>query len=321
MQMKKGQPVQIRWILFLFGIFGNLMVGGQSWAFNQPPMNHSITTFLDGGAPQGFYYMNYSILTKGKTPMDQDGNEVPGGAKVNALVSSHQFYYISTAKFLGGNLALDVILSLSAVTSKGQLPVPPPAPPGNFFPVTSNTAGMADTIIGPALVWNGGTLLGGPFFQRFELQTTFPTGKYEKDNTINPGSNLTTFNPYYSAVWMFGPKWETSWRFYYAIHSTNKDDVRGPVKPGQAAHLNYAVSREVLPKWRLGVAGYYLQQLTEDKINGVKVDNSKERVISAGPGFVYMGQGLTAMFSYPLEFSVENRFKGSRATLQLIHKF
>lgn len=89
--MKKGQPVQIRWILFLFGIFGNLMVGGQSWAFNQPPMNHSITTFLDGGAPQGFYYMNYSILTKGKTPMDQDGNEVPGGAKVNALVSSHQF--------------------------------------------------------------------------------------------------------------------------------------------------------------------------------------------------------------------------------------
>lgn len=299
---------------------GSFLISTAS-AFNQPPMNHSITTFLDGGAPQGFYYMNYSILTRGQTPVNHNGNEIPGGAKVNALANSHQFYYISPAKFLGANIALDIIFSVSGVTSKGELPSPPPATPGSFVPVVSNTAGMADMIVGPALVWNGGTLLGAPFFQRVELQTTLPTGKYDKNNMANPGSNLTTFNPYYSAVWMFGPKWETSWRFYYALHSTNEDDLRGSVKPGQSAHLNYAFSREVLPKWRLGVAGYYLQQLTEDEVNGQKVDNSKERVMSAGPGFAYMGQGLTAMFSYPIEFSVENRFKGSRATLQLIHKF
>lgn len=286
-------------------------------AFNQPPMNHSITTFLDGGAPEGFYYMNYSILTRGETPVDKNGNEIPGGAKVNALANSHQFYYISPAKFLGGNVALDLIVSVSGVTSKGTLPTPQ----GSFMPVESNTAGMADLIVGPALVWNQGTLFKGPLFQRVELQTTIPTGKYDKDNAANPGSNLTTFNPYYSVVWLFQPKWETSWRFYYAQHSTNDEDLRGPVQPGRAFHLNYAVSREVLPKWRLGMAGYYLQQLTEDTINGAKQIGSKERVMSAGPGFVYLGQGLTAIFSYPIEFSVENRFKGSRATLQLIHKF
>lgn len=301
----------------LLGVISSILFVSNLAAFNQPPMNHSITTFLDGGAPEGFYYMNYSILTRGETPVDKDGNEIPGGAKVNALANAHQFYYISPLKIFGGNFAMDLIVSVSAVTSKGTMPLPGVGP----VPVVSNTAGMADLIVGPALVWNQGTLLGGPLFQRVELQTTLPTGKYDKNNAANPGSNLTTFNPYYSAVWMFGPKWETSWRFYYAQHSTNDEYPLGPVQPGRAFHLNYAVSREVLPKWRLGMAGYYLQQLTEDTIGGVKQIDSKERVMSAGPGFVYLGQGLTAIFSYPIEFSVENRFKGSRATLQLIHKF
>jgi len=35
----------------------------------------------------------------------------------------------------------------------------------------------------------------------------------------------------------------------------------------------------------------------------------------------YQGPGLTAMLSHPIEFWGQNRFVGSRTTLQLIHRF
>ena len=46
-----------------------------------------------------------------------------------------------------------------------------------------------------------------------------------------------------------------------------------------------------------------------------------QRVFGLGPGLVYQGQGLTAMLSHPFEFWAQNRFVGSRTTLQLIFKF
>lgn len=302
-----------RRLLKVLGVSVGVGLGFSSvWGFSQPPLNLGVTTFLDGGAPQGLYFLNYSIFVNGNTPMDGNGNEIPGGGHVNVLTQLEQFYYHSSLRVLGGDAAFMVAVPLVAVTAKGDL---------GGLPLAGDTAGLGDLVVAPALHWDGHTLLGSPVFYRMEFALTLPTGRYQKDGLIDAGSNLTTFEPYASVMWLFRPKWETSWRFFYAMHSENHDAPQGNVQPGQAFHLNYAVSREVLPKWRLGVAGYYLQQVTEDKVNGVKVDNSEERVVSAGPGFVYMGQGLTAMFSYPMEFSVENRFKGSRATLQLIHKF
>ncbi len=298
---------------------------GAVGAFNQPPLNHSITTFLDGGAPLGFYYMNYSIFSEGRQALDINGSEILGDGRVNALALSHQFYYFSSVKVLGGNLSLDVILNVSAVTARGAI-----ATPFGMAPLAANTAGLSDIIVGPSIVWNDGKLLGGPLFQRFEIQTTFPTGKYDKGAPINPGSNLTTFDPYYSFVWMFHPKWETSWRLYYAMHGENDEKILlGPVgpfqakvRPGNLFHLNYAFSRELLPFLRLGVAGYYLQQMTEDEIDGAKQTDSKERAFAAGPGLVLFNRGGTMFaLSHPVEFAVRNRFKGSRTTLQIISKF
>ena len=288
------------------------------WAFEQPPLNMSATTFLDGGAPRGFYYLNYSIFVNGKEPLDANGNVMPGGAHVNVLTQLSQFYYHSSLRFLGADAGFMVAVPLVAMTSRGTMPIGPNGAP---VPLVSDTAGLGDLVVAPALHWDGKSLLGRPVFYRVEFDVTLPTGRYQKDGAIDTGSNLTTYDPYFSVVWMFDPKWETSWRFFYTVHSANHNSPKGTVEPGRAFHLNYAVSRELIPKWRLGVAGYYLQQLTEDRIDGVQQADSEERVASAGPGFAYMGNGLTAMFSYPIEFSVENRFKGSRATLQLIHKF
>ena len=285
------------------------MLAGSAWGFNQPPANLSATTFVDGGAPPGLYYLNYSIFAEGRRAVDKDGNAIAGGAQVNAFAQLHQLYYVTDYKLFGAKFALDLLVPLVAVTAKGSL---------GAVPVTANTAGVGDLLTGFALQWDEGKLLGRPLFQRFESDVSMPTGKYDKNFGANPGTHLWTVDSYYSFVWFFAEKWETSLRLWYAYHMENPDTK---VQPGQRAHVNYAFSRQILPKWRLGVAGYALRQLADDKISGVRQADSRERVFALGPGLVYQGSGLTMMLSHPLEFGGQNRFVGSRTTLQLIHRF
>ncbi|MEK7787592.1 MAG: hypothetical protein AAB658_19480, partial [Chloroflexota bacterium] len=75
-------------IMFL-GAFG----AAPARAFNQPPANLSATTFMDGVAPSGLYYVNYTLFTDGRRAVDKNGNTISGGAKVDALTQLHQLYY------------------------------------------------------------------------------------------------------------------------------------------------------------------------------------------------------------------------------------
>jgi len=279
-------------------------------AFNEPPANLSATTFMDGGAPPGLYYINYEIFADGAKAVDKDGNTITGGARVNALSQLHQFYCLTNWTVLGGTLGFDVLLPIVAVTAQGSL--------FGVVPVTANTAGFGDLLVGPALQWDKETLLGRPVFQRVESDVTMPTGKYDSTKLANPGSNLWNVDTYYSFVWLFADKWETSERLWYGFNSENPATE---VKPGQRAYVDYAVSREVLPRFRFGAAGYVFRQTTDDKIAGVRQPDSRERVVSAGPGLVYQGRALTFMLSHPIEFLGENRFVGSRTTLELIYRF
>ena len=257
---------------------------------------------MDGGAPVGVYYLNYSLFAEGRRAVDKNGNMIAGEAKVAAVSQLHQIYWLTQATVLGGKLGFTFLQPVVAVTAQGSL---------GATEVTANHAGLGDFVAGPALQWDKGTLLGRPLFQRVESDVIMPTGLYDKNKSANPGSNLWTIDSYYSFVWLFADKWETSLRLWYAYHSQNP---ALSLKPGQRAHVNYAISREITPKLRLGATGYIFRQLTDDKIAGVRQPDSRERVFGLGPG-------LTAMLSHPVEFWGQIRFVGSRTTLQLIHRF
>ena len=143
-----------------------------------------------------------------------------------------------------------------AVTAQGSL---------GTIPVTANTAGLGDLLAGPAIQWDKGTLLGRPVFQRVESDLTMPTGKYDSAKAANPGSNVWTLDSYYSFVWLFADKWETSLRLWYGFNSQNPDTG---IMPGQRANSTFAVSREIMPKLRLGAAGYAFRQTTDDRLAG-----------------------------------------------------
>jgi hypothetical protein len=52
---------------------------------------------------------------------------------------------------------------------------------------------------------------------------------------------------------------------------------------GQAVHANFSAEYVLNPKLTIGAAGYWLQQVTDTKVNGSDVSGRRERVVGLGP--------------------------------------
>lgn len=284
-----------------------------------PAVNLGLTSFYDGLPPAGpgFYYQQYLQYYTADSFMDEDGDEldVPDQPELDVWASLNQFIYQSNQElFLGGKWGIDVIVPVVGTDlDEGSLPL------------RDNGAGLGDILVGPILQWDPIIKDGRPVFaHRIELQTIFPTGKYDDDRQVNPGSNVWSFNPYWAATVFPTDRCEASVRIHYLWNSEN-DDVEGvdDVQPGQAIHLNFASSYALIEK-RLfaGVNGYYLKQITESQVNGDDMSDSEEQVLGIGPGALYsFSQNDHIFLNVYWETLTENRPEGWRAILRWTHHF
>ncbi len=297
---------------------------GAAWtpalAFNQPPLNLGLTDILDGALPgPGTYFTEYIQAYQGGDFKDKDGNDIGGDPKAANVLAMNQFVHVYKHQVLGGHIGADVLLPIVAISGSGTLGAPGPG-------VSTNPAVLGDLVVGPFLQWFDTKLLGRPFLQRLELDLILPTGQYDEKYLINPGSNLWTIEPYYAFTWFLTPKFSTSWRIHYTYNTKNTAPFAAlgvnDVQPGQAFHFNYSFEYELFKNFRGAMAGYYLKQLTEDKVNGNSAEGSKEQVFAVGPAVHWIfspqfSMGLKAQW----ETSVENRPKGNRTTLRMTYKF
>jgi hypothetical protein len=168
-----------------------------------------------------------------------------------------------------------------------------------------------------------------------------PTGRYDDDQALNPGSNAFSFNPYWAATWFMMPRWTLSWRLHWLWNDVNDDPstlhkiiygARDDVQPGQAIHLNWATEYEVIEKTlRLGINGYYFKQITGTLVDGDHIGNrepfigyeiGREQVIGIGPGAVFhFSQEDHLFFNMFVEMDARNRTEGQRFVLRYVHHF
>ncbi len=304
------------------------------WAFGyeQPGLNLGFTSFLDGGVPAGpgFYYSQYLQLYSSNAFTDRNGDAnrlfPSDDPELTAWVSLSQFIYVSNQDILfGGAWGLDVVVPYVNLDLDFD----------NQGPISANSSGLGDIVIGPFLQWDPIMGENGPLFvHRLELQFIIPTGDYSNRHSLNPGSNFFSFNPYWAATWFITPQLSASTRLHYLWNASNDDPslqvaADSPfsgaesVQAGQAVHLNFAVSYELLEKQlRVGLNGYYLQQIGDTKVDGRNVGGTRERVLGLGPGLVYHFSQDTHLFvNTYFETAVKNRPSGSRYTLRLVHHF
>lgn len=280
-------------------------------AYDQPAVNLGFTSFLDGGPPAGpgFYFTEYLQFYSADKLADLP---IPN-PKVEALVSLNQFIYQSDQPVLaGGKWGLDVIVPLVHLDST---------------PLPDNGGGLGDILVGPFLQWDPVMGANGPLLlQRVELQLIFPTGKYDEQDALNPGSNFFSFNPYYAATLFLTPKLTVSTRLHYLWNAKNDEPfvVFGPgdTQAGQAVHANFAGSYEVIPKMlRLGLNGYFLKQISDSQVNGQDVPG-REKVLAIGPGALLSLSPDTHLFANAyFESDAEFRPEGERYLLRLVHHF
>ncbi|MEJ5348044.1 MAG: transporter [Desulfosoma sp.] len=302
------------------------MAPASSFAYDLPPVNLGFTSFLDGGPPAGpgFYFTQYLQYWRSETFRDKNGDRLfPSmvNEDLSVWISLTQFIYQSNQPILlGGKWGVDVILPYVSPDLDYAISAPLPQ---------ANSSGFGDLLIGPFLQWDPIMGQAGPrFMHRVEFQMIFPTGKYDANREINPGSNFFSFNPYWAGTLFLTPRWTVSTRIHYLWNAKNTDPNRAfgdadDTQAGQAVHLNFASAYEILAqKMRLGLNGYYLKQITDTQVDGRDLKGRKEQVFALGPGFVlHFSKDTHFFFNLYFETAAENRPEGERLNFRIVHHF
>lgn len=292
---------------------------GSVFALGQPNVNLGFTSFLDGAPPAGpgIYLSEYLQYYTANQINDESGDKIDPFEGVDVWVLMNQLIYQSNQPILfGGKWGLNAMLPIVSIDA-------------DVLPDNGN--GLGDLLIGPYIQWDPIMGANGPLMvNRIELQTIFPTGKYDSDDLLNPGSNHYSFNPYWSATVFLGPKATVSWRLHYLWNGKNDDFSFGgalpsdvDLEPGDAVHANFSAAYEVLPKQlRLGINGYWFDQISDTKVDGDKDKSLEEKVFAVGPGAVWhFSQDSHLFVNAYFETDAESRPEGERYNLRFVHHF
>lgn len=300
--------------------------GGSMAADGPPPpsvsepagINLGGTSFYDGfaGLP-GYSYQTYLRYSSASSIRDNSGNKVKAfdDPKITSAQWLNQITYYSPDSIgAGGHLGWSFLLPIIALD--GSFGSGGPA-------LKDNATGFGDITTGPLIQFDPIVDAHGRpvFVQRLSLDVILPTGKYDEHKDINAGANFFSANPYWAATWMPAPRWEMSWRWYYLYNLKNKDPASSTpqvyqgravndTQAGQASWINFTASYEIFPNVSAGLNGYYFRQLSDDKVNGSQLEDSREKVLGIGPGLFWKirdGDGL--WFNVYQETGVENRAK------------
>lgn len=314
--------VLIAFVIFTLPVYAQVSLSGGNLGY---------TSFMDGFGLPGFVSDQYLYFTKASSMRDEDGDKLPGSNNVHNLMLLTSFKYIfEKPKILGAwpgiSFTLPIMLDLEVDTERFE----------------ERETHFGDMFIGLFLQYPEVRLFGKvPFYQRFEILTKFPTGHYDSDNYVNAGNNAYAINPYYAFTMFLSKKLEFSARIFYKWTSKNNDPSTMPspewdptsgepvkfaddIQEGQAIWVNYAASYGVTDNLRLGINGYFLQMITDHKIDGHKIPDSKEKVFAIGPGAMYITEDKKNLYYLNIyhEAYVENRPKNDIALiLRWIHVF
>lgn len=306
-------------------LFLSVSVAPTARAYDLPSVNLGFTSFLDGGPPAGpgIYYSQYFQYYYADKLRDSGGRDLalPPGSdpKVHAWISLSQVILQCPKKLvLGAQPGIDFIVPVVDLGISGT-------------PLSANSVGIGDVLIGPFLQWDPIMGKNGPIFMhRIELQCITPTGHYDAAHQLNPGANIFSFNPYWSGTLFITPKLTLSTRAHYLWNDENDDPHNlykaggvTRVQPGQAVHINFAAEYEIIAKrLRVGVNGYWLRQISDTKLNGVSATGTREETLAIGPGALWhINPDNHLFFNAYFETMAENRPQGMSFLLRWVHHF
>lgn len=271
--------------------------------------------FVGALPPPGFHFINYLAYYYADELKDYQGDKDPGDFKANVAAEVLRGIYVSDIEVLGANLGWHVVVPLVYRDMKYAI--------GGFEMFDESRASLGDVYFSPFLLgWHSDLVhvVAG-------LDIIAPTGQYNADYAVNIGSNHWTFEPAVAISLILPEGFDFDLKLMYDIHTKNTDYMTmagqtADYQTGQQFHLDYNAGYAVLDNLRLGVCGYYLTGLQDDKLDGDKIANTKQQVLAVGPSAMYsVNQQLHLVAKVQFETQVENRPQGIFSWLKLIYSF
>ncbi len=304
--------------IFVIGVF---LLAAQAAAYDLPPVNLGSTSFFDGAVPPtgpGLYGMQFFTFYGADRLTDAHGKRLPLPRQhlhLEALTT--QLIYASPAKIFGSASPGAIVIIPTVVGAA--------ADDGLGGTALRADTGLADTLFGAFLSFDPIGREGRPLLaQSLEFDIIAPTGHYSRRVSVTPGSNFLSLDPFYAATAWLTPELTISGRFHWLWNATNdapKEEF-GPAarssQAGQAFHMNLAAHYQLDHSWGIGVAGYFLQQVTDTRVNGTPVPGRRERVFAIGPGLTYsINRDYSVFLNAYQEFGAENRPEGTKILARL----
>jgi len=223
--------------------------------------------------------------------------------RVNALVP--RLDWVKPVSVLGadrwGTLFVVPMLDLDLALS----PVP-------GVTVKGRKRGLGDLTIGNGLHWTFPT-----FDMVNAVDVVVPTGNYDAADFVNPGQNKWVVRLNHMGTWHPAPAWDVSYRLHWDYNFSNSAT---DYHSGQTVYLNWAIGWKPRPQMTVGLAGYYLRQVTDDRQAGhvVGPDGNRTRVDGIGPCVKYfLPNHVMLTAKYFREFNARSHPEGDQFWLQV----
>jgi hypothetical protein len=281
------------------------MEGGQT------PSVRGYRDFLSGALPKpGVYVREDTYIYRGT-----ERSTIPQGqlrVDLNAVTNILNATVVTPYQILGGNYAFGVrgaytnISGVQAVTLNR---------PRVTMTRTGSVNAFNDIVVSPLIIgWHSGY-----FHWNVAATVWAPAGDYDKTKLVNTGRNYWSVAPQFSATY-FDPKagWDVSASSMYIVSYEN---TATHYNSGDIVQIDLAAGKMISPQFKLGVVGYYLQQVTADSGIGDILGDRKLRVAGVGPAatfsFSVSNVPLNVVAKYYREFSAQNTAQGGSGTLSL----
>lgn len=268
--------------------------------------------FMSGAVPPpGTYFINYFDYYSADRFSDKNGKNMIPGFRLNVTADVLRLIHVTDRKILGGFWGMHLFVPVMNVDVKTKTPLG-----------SDNKFGLGDIIVDPFILsWHGKN-----WHAATGVDIYIPTGSYDKNELANLGRNYWTFEPIVAGTYLADSGFEASAKLMYDFNTRNNHAslLAGPgaktYLSGQEIHMDYALGQKI-GDFKLGVAGYYYQQVTDDRANGRTVDDSKGRVVALGPALKYDYRNMSFSFKYQFETAAENRPEGENLWFKFIYAF
>ena len=261
--------------------------------------------FAGAVPPPGNYFINGFGHWSGKLKDGNGHNANVGGSTptLDATFEAMRFLQVTKHTLLGAQWGWHVIVPVVHLSA-------------NIAPLggRDSRTGLGDVVVNPMILsWHS-----KEWHAVAALDIYLPTGAYDKnDPRKSIGANYYSFEPVFGVTYLNSKGWEASAKFMYNIKTKNTDtDYRS----GDEFHVDYLLGKNI-GNWGVGVSGYYLKQVTDDKQGGVKVgaDGNRGQVFAIGPSVKYKTKGGSLLVGqWQHETKVENRFGGNKVWFKMI---